>query len=104
MEYLCQFQNKQDWDEWPLVLHLISWYLEKRPVFRIILQRIHQIGSEVYLKVNSRKDKFSQNYAGPFVLERLLGERNALIRLGPNKTKIVHTDRLKLAAYPCNDG
>ena len=165
IEYLRQFQNKQDWDEWlrfavfsyntsvheatgfaPYTLvfgkeasipnsfvtnppdgaycdYLKDLFLKLDNVHSLAHERIlkakekskkyydrkvnpklfHE-GHEVYLKVNLRKDKFSPYYAGPYVLERLLGERNALIRLGPNKTKIVHTDQLKLATPPCNDG
>ena len=164
MQYLRQFQNKQDWDEWlrfavfsyntsvheatgfaPYILvfgkeasipnsfstnppdstycgYLKDLFLKLDSVHFLAHERIRKAkekskyydrkinpklfheGHKVYLKVNLRKDKFSPYYAGPYVLERLLRERNALIRLGPNKTKIVHTDRLKLAAYPCNDG
>ena len=57
-------------------------------------------GEHVYLKINQRKDKFDPYFSGPYILEKLLGERNALLRLGPNKTKIVHTDKLKLCAQP----
>ena len=61
-----------------------------------------KVGSQVYLEINERENKkFSPYYTGPYVLEKLIGERNALIRLGPTKTKIVHLDKLRLNAYPC---
>ena len=61
-----------------------------------------KVGSQVYLEINKRENKkFSPYYTGPYVLEELIGGRNALIRLGPTKTKIVHLDKLRLNAYPC---
>ena len=164
IEYLRQFQNNQNWDEWlrfavfsyntsvhettgfaPYTLvfgkeanipssfatnlpdntycsYLKDLFLKLDNVHSMAHERILKArekskkfydrktnpklfreGNEVYLRVNPRKDKFSPYYSGPYILERLLGERNALIRIGPNKTKIVHVDRLKLSAHPCED-
>ena len=59
-------------------------------------------GSQVYLEINNRENKkFSPYYEGPYVLEQLINERTALIRLNPTKTRIVHLDKLKLNSYPC---
>ena len=56
-------------------------------------------GVPVYLKREIRHDKkFDPFFEGPYNIEKLLGTRNAQIKLGPNKTKIVHLDKLKLAA------
>ena len=58
-------------------------------------------GVPVYLKREIRDDKkFDPFFEGPDIVEKLLGTRNAQIKLGPNKTKIVHLDKLKLAAHP----
>ena len=63
-----------------------------------------KVGVPVYLKIENRNDKkFDPFYDGPFVIEQLLGDRNAQIRIGTTKTKIVHLDKLKLAAHPAND-
>ena len=47
--------------------------------------KLFRDGNEVYLKVNPRRDKLSPYYSGPYVLEKLLGDGNALIRIGPNE-------------------
>lgn len=57
----------------------------------------------VYLLKEPKKSKLDANYVGPYMLEKLIGEHNAEIRINPNKTKLVHLDKLKLAAIPLND-
>ena len=60
------------------------------------------VGDHIYLLNEPRKTKFDQYYTGPYILEDLIGDVTALIRLGPTKTKIVHINKLKLAALPFN--
>ena len=60
------------------------------------------VGDHVYLLNEPRKTKFDKHYTGPYILEERMGYVNARIRLGPTKTKIVHIDKLKLAALPFN--
>ena len=59
-----------------------------------------QVGDSVYLLNEPRVSKLDAYYKGPYILERLLGNSNAEIRITTNKTKIVHLDKLKLAAFP----
>lgn len=61
------------------------------------------VGDHVYLLKEPRQTKFDSYYTGPYILEERIGHRNAKIRLGPGKLKIVHVDKLKLAAFPCNE-
>ena len=44
----------------------------------------------------------SPHYTGPYKILQLLGETNAEIQLDSTKTKIVHLNKLKLAALPPN--
>ena len=57
-------------------------------------------GDTVYLLKEPRISKFNAYYTGPYILEQIMGESNAQIRIKANKIKIVHLDKLKLAALP----
>ena len=58
-----------------------------------------RVGDYVYLLKEPRVSKFDAHYIGPYILEQL-GKSNAQIRITQNKIKIVHLDKLKLAALP----
>lgn len=60
------------------------------------------VGDQVYLLKEPQKSKFDSQYVGPYVIEKLLGDRNVQIRISQNRVKIVHVDKLKLAALPFN--
>lgn len=53
-------------------------------------------GQRVFL-VNEPRSKFSDHYKGPYVIKKIINNINAEIRITPNKTKIVHLNKLKLA-------
>ena len=56
-----------------------------------------QVGEEVYLLKEPQVGKFDEQYAGRYKIIELIGDRNARIDLGNNKTKVVHVDKLKQA-------
>ena len=56
-----------------------------------------KIEVEVYLLKEPRIGKFDDQYAGRYKIIELIGDRNAKIDLGSNKTKIIHFDKLKHA-------
>ena len=53
-----------------------------------------KIGEEVYLLKEPQIGKFDEQYAGRYRIIELIGDRNAKIDLGNNRTKIVHLDKL----------
>lgn len=65
-------------------------------------------GDFVYLLKEPSISKLDPQYKGPYIIERLLGDSNAEIIVSDTKRKIVHLDKLKLAALPAtideNDG
>ena len=52
------------------------------------------VGEEVYLLKEPQIGKFDEQYAGRYTIIELIGDRNAKIDLGNNKTKVVHIDKL----------
>ena len=109
IKYLRSFGGQVDWYDWTRFAAFsynvnVHEAKEKYKKYhgRKANPKYFKVGNQVYLEINEREDKkCSPYYTGPYVLEKLIGERNALIRLGPIKTKIFHLDKLRLNAYPC---
>ena len=59
-------------------------------------------GDLVYLLKEPQTGEFNPQYTGPYKILQLLGETNAEIQLDSTKTKILHLNKLKLAALPPN--
>ena len=61
------------------------------------------VGEHAYLLEEPCVSKFDPQYVGRYKIIQLVGERNAEIEIGNNRTKIVHLDKLKHAAIPGNE-
>ena len=59
-----------------------------------------RVGDQVLLLKEPLLSKFDPQYSGPYAISQLLGNTNAEIQLSPNKTKIVHLNKLKLFTLP----
>ncbi|KAL7286500.1 hypothetical protein TKK_0019237 [Trichogramma kaykai] len=66
-------------------------------------------GDYVYLLKSVKTSKLDDHYTGSYIINKLIGERNAELQLYAHKTKIVHLDKLKKACIradnvrtPCN--
>ena len=60
------------------------------------------VGEEVYLLKEPQIGKFDEQYTGRYKIIELIGDRNAKIDLGNNRTKVVHIDKLKHACLRPN--
>ena len=55
-----------------------------------------RVGDEVYLSKEPTKDKLSDQYVGPYIIESILPYNNVKIRINVTKTRIVHSDKIKM--------
>lgn len=57
------------------------------------------VGEAVLLVNNSKVNKFSNEYTGPYLIVECLDHGNVRIQIKPNKTRVVHTNRIKACTY-----
>lgn len=55
------------------------------------------VGDDIYLLREPKTSKFDSTWLGPYKIIRTFNNLNVEIAIGPNKTKIVHMNKLKLA-------
>jgi len=67
-------------------------YYDKR-----INQYKFKIGDKVYLLKEPNRNKLGDQYVGPHKIIQTLGNNNVKLAIGLRKTKIVHTDKLRIA-------
>ena len=51
----------------------------------------------IYIYKERKTSKFDSSWSGPYKIVRMFDDLNAEIAIGVGKTKIVHTNKLKLA-------
>lgn len=51
----------------------------------------------VYVLKNKKDSKFDPHWMGPYKILQVFNDRNVQIQISPNKTKVVHSNKLKLA-------
>lgn len=57
--------------------------------------KVFQLGEDVWLLKGGKIRKFEDHYQGPFKITETFPDGNVRIALDPNKSKIVHTNRLR---------
>ena len=59
---------------------------------------------EQVLVLKPKRDKFSDEYDGPYTIIEILKNNNVKIAVSPRRTKVVHQDRIKRAYTPPDCG
>ena len=67
----------------------------KRYYDRKIVHRIFKIGNSVYLLPGYKIRKFRNHYLGPFAVSDTYQNGNVKLKLGQNKFKIIHPNRIR---------
>ena len=56
-----------------------------------------KIGDFVWLQSGPKPHKFENQYSGPYLIIEIWGNGNVKLQIKENKTKVVHSNRLRLS-------